>query len=66
MRRGPHDQDLPDVARDHGLPRRFVTRVEPALETDLHDDPGALDRFTHTIQGCEIERDRLLAERCHR
>ena len=66
VRRGTHDQDLPDVARDHGFPRCFVARIEAALETDLHDDPGALDRVTHTIQGSEIEGDRLLAECCHR
>ena len=66
VRRGTHDQDLSDAARRNGVARRSVARVEAPLETHLDDDAGAVDRFTDTIEGREVERDRLLAERCRR
>ena len=66
VRRGTHDQDLSDGTSRNGVTRRSVARVEAPLETDLDDDAGTIDRLPDTIEGREVERDRLLAKRCHR
>ena len=64
--RRAHDQDPADAARRDGFARRLVAGVEAPLEAHLNDDAGAVDRFPNTIERREVERDRLLAERCHR
>jgi hypothetical protein len=61
VRRGTHDQDPSDVPRRDGFTRCPVALIEAPLETHLNDDAGAGDSFPDTIEGREIERDRLLA-----
>ncbi len=65
VRRRAHHEDLPDPSVGHGIASRYVARIEPPLETDLHDDPGPVDCVTHAIEGLEVERDGFLAERSH-
>jgi hypothetical protein len=62
VRRGAHHENPPDGARRNRLVRGAIARIEPSLEPDLDEDPGARDILEHAVKGREVEGDRLLGE----
>ena len=60
---GSNDEQVAERTRGDRVARGAIARVEATLKADLDEDACTLDLVEHVDDRCEVERDRLLAER---